>query len=247
MPAKGVGLDRCDGAPAWVRRPSSSGLAQRWNEEPMKAVLVASGEPVPGDERWLDAADLVVAVDAGATWLRAAGRMPDALVGDMDSVDPGLVDALEADGVAIERHPAAKDSSDTELALAFARGRGADELVVIGAFGGPRLDHAIANILLLATDHEGSLSLVRGGGRVTALRGGAAVDFASPAGSVVSLFPLGGDATGVTTSGLRYPLNDEALRMGSSRGLSNVIETQPARVELREGTLLVVEQAAEGD
>jgi thiamine pyrophosphokinase len=52
---------------------------------------------------------------------------------------------------------------------------------------------------------------------------------------------------GVTTHGLAYQLRDEPLRMGSSRGLSNVVVETPAAVRLRSGTLLVVEQPPEGD
>ena len=216
----------------------------------MKAVLVASGEPHPDDARWLDDADMVVAVDAGAAWLVRHGVRPHAVVGDMDSLDPALLASLEADGVAIERHPAAKDSSDTELALAYARRAGADEIVVIGAFRGPRIDHEIANLLLLASEQAASaarLTLAHGATRVTAMHGGEARFLAAPAGAVVSVFPVGGDAAGVTTTGLRFPLASETLRMGSSRGLSNVVETAPASVRLLEGTLLVVEQPEEGD
>jgi thiamine pyrophosphokinase len=216
----------------------------------MKAVLVASGEPHAEDARWLEAADLVVGVDAGAAWLSRIGVRPDAVVGDMDSVDPALIAELEADGVAVERHPAEKDTSDTELAVRHALEAGADEIVVIGAFGGPRLDHEIANLLLLASadvPHGVALTLVRNGTLVTAMRGPATRQLRAPAGALVSLFPLAGHTSGVTTSGLRYPLAHEVLSMGSSRGLSNVVISVPASVRLEDGTLLIVEQLDEGD
>lgn len=213
----------------------------------MKAVLIASGEPGPADRRWLEAGNFVVAVDAGAAWLAKLGVRPDAVVGDLDSVDPELVRTLEADGVEIERHPSQKDSSDTELAMAYARRRGADQIAVIGAFGGPRIDHEIANVLLLADESAGDVTLVRGWTRVSAVRGMDPHTLNGAPGSLVSLFPVGGDAMGVTTHGLAYQLRDEPLRMGSSRGLSNVVVETPAAVRLRSGTLLVVEQPPEGD
>ncbi|HET7520077.1 MAG TPA: thiamine diphosphokinase [Candidatus Limnocylindria bacterium] len=215
----------------------------------MKAVLVAGGEPDPADARWLDGAALVVAVDGGAAWLADRGRLPDALVGDLDSVDSRLVERLEADGVEVERHPTAKDSSDAELALAFARNRGATEIVVIGAFGGARIDHEIANVLLLAAagdEARGALRLVRGRTTVSCLRRGQRAELAGAIGCLVSLFPLGGPARGVTTGGLQYPLEDATLEVGTTRGLSNLIAAQRAWVELREGALLVVEHL-EGD
>lgn len=215
----------------------------------MKAVLVASGDPDPVDARWLGDADLVVAVDAGASWLATIGRRPDALVGDLDSVDPGLATSLEADGVAIERHPADKDASDTELALAYARRRGATEVVMIGAFGGRRLDHEVANLLLLAAAagrEQIELTAVRGGTRARGLRAGHDLALRGAPGTLVSLLPVGGDAGGVETVGLRYPLRDEPLPLGTTRGLSNEMVAEHASVRLREGTLLVIETLNEG-
>lgn len=215
----------------------------------MKAVLVASGDADPADARWLGDADLVVAVDAGAGWLAAIGRRPDALVGDLDSVDPGLVSRLEADGVAIERHPADKDASDTELALEHVRRRGATEVLMIGALGGRRLDHEVANLLLVAAAagrEQIELTAVRGGTRVRGLGAGHPLALHGAPGTLVSLLPVAGDASGVETSGLRYPLNDEPLPLGTTRGLSNEMVAEHASVRLREGTLLVIETVNEG-
>ncbi|HET6746003.1 MAG TPA: thiamine diphosphokinase, partial [Candidatus Limnocylindria bacterium] len=209
----------------------------------LKAVLVASGDPLPSDEKWLDEADLVVAVDGGAGWLASIGRRPDALVGDLDSVEPWLVERLEAEGVAVERHATEKDSSDTELALAHTLRLGADRIVVLGALGGERLDHELANVLLLAGPPRLAgvdLRLVRGASCLRILRAGGSLTLEGTPGSLVSLLPLGGDAVGVTTSGLRYALNDEPLHMGSTRGLSNVVAAQSASVQLRQGTVLVI-------
>jgi thiamine pyrophosphokinase len=215
----------------------------------MNAVLVASGDPDPADARWLSDADLVVAVDGGAAWLVSIGRRPDALVGDLDSVEPALALRLEEEGVTVERHPAEKDSSDSELALDYALRRGADRIVMLGAIGGVRLDHELANVLLLAAGRKDprnlDLRLIRGGVCMRALQGGSSLVIEAGTGSLVSLLPVGGDAEGVTTGGLRYPLRDEPLPLGSTRGLSNEVAAQPATVQLRHGTLLVIETATQ--
>jgi thiamine pyrophosphokinase len=216
----------------------------------MKAVLVASGDPQPTDARWLADADLVVAVDGGAAWLMSLGRRPDALVGDLDSVDPALVAVLEEAGVPIERHPTEKDASDTALGLDYVRRHAATEAVVIGAFGGLRLDHEVANVLLLGTDPAASgfdVRLVRGGAQVRCARAGEPLSVQARPGTLVSLLPIGGDADGVTTSGLRYPLRDERLPLGSTRGLSNEVVDGDASVQLRAGALLVIEPDEEGE
>ena len=214
----------------------------------MRALLVASGDPLPADAGWLDGADLVIAVDGGAAWLESIGRQPDVLVGDLDSVEPDLVNRLEREGVEVEHHPVEKDSSDCELALAHAVRRGADRIVVLGAIGGERLDHELANVLLLAAPTSGAdldLRIVRGATCLRVVRSGGTLTIGAGPGSLVSLLPLGGDVEGVTTSGLRYALHEEPLHMGSTRGLSNVVAAQPASVQLRQGMLLVIETRAE--
>jgi thiamine pyrophosphokinase len=212
----------------------------------VRAVLVASGDPDPADARWLAGADIVVAVDAGARWLAGIGHRPEALVGDLDSVDPALVARLEAEGVMVERHPREKDASDTALAIEHALRRGATEIVLLGAFGGDRLDHELANVLLLASSTVARISAVRGGTLVRPLHGGESLRMDGAPGTLVSLLPVAGDADGVTTAGLRYPLDDEPLPLGSTRGLSNEIQDTGASVRLEAGTLLVIETDNEG-
>src|SRR3954454_12520964 len=64
----------------------------------------------------------VVAADGGFDHARAAGLVPDLLVGDLDSISPaGLAWAVA--NIQVERHPADKACTDTELALALAAPR----------------------------------------------------------------------------------------------------------------------------
>jgi thiamine pyrophosphokinase len=229
----------------------ADGARGRRQEAHVKAVLVAGGTLHDGDARHLAEADLVIAVDAGACWLEEVGTTPDLLVGDLDSVDAALVARLERGGVAVERHPAAKDESDAELALQRAVEAGADAVVLLGALAGERLDHELANLLLIADPAWRGvlrdLRIVRGATTVRPLHGGDRLELEGAPGTLVTLLPVGGDAQGVTTSGLAYPLADEELRFGRSRGLSNVVDAAEASVWLAGGTLLVIETAEQGD
>lgn len=212
-------------------------------------VVVASGELDASDTAWLDDADLVIAADGGAGSLDRIGRTPDVLVGDLDSIDPALVTRLAVAGASVERHPVDKEASDTELAVEMAIGAGAVAVVVLGAMGGSRLDHELANLLLLAdpavAGHD--VRAVRGSTCVRAARAGARLALDGAPGDLVTLLPVGGDAAGVTTRGLRWPLDGATLRMGRSRGLSNEVVATPASVQVIHGTLLVVETASGGD
>jgi len=215
----------------------------------MRVVVVASGATADGDAAWLEDADLVIAADGGATWLASLGRAPDRIVGDLDSVDSATVERFEAEGRPVERHPRDKDASDTELAVEAARRAGATSIVLLGGLGGERLDHEIANLLLLAEPAFAELDVraVRGPTIARAVHAGrGACAIGAAAGDVVSLLPLGGDAVGVSTEGLHWPLERGTLALGSSRGLSNVVDQVPASVSLESGVLLVIQTSTQG-
>ena len=214
----------------------------------MKAVVVASGDVAPGDLRHVDGAGLVIAADGGAAALERSGSRIDRLIGDLDSADPALVTRLAAAGTEVTRHPTDKESSDTELAVAAALEAGATEVVLIGALAGTRLDHALANLLLVADPDLGpAVRIVHGPSTVRAVRDGGRLALDAEPGTLVSLLPVGGEVGGVTTGGLRWPLAAATLRIGRSRGLSNEVVESPASVQVERGTLLVVEHTASAE
>ena len=211
----------------------------------MLAVVVADGDPAPEDADVAKRADLLIAADGGARWLEGQGLRPHLVVGDLDSLDEPAVERLRGSGTRVTRHPAEKDASDTELALEAAVASGADRIVVLGAFGGSRIDHELANVLLLADPAFAGVDvrLQRGRTHLRAVEGPASLTIEVAAGGTVTLLPIRADALGVTTRGLSYGLSDGTLVMGRSRGLSNVVEEEPASVSLRAGSLLVIEIA----
>jgi thiamine pyrophosphokinase len=221
----------------------------------MRALIVADGD-VPnraalslGWPDWDCDVELVVAADGGWDKAVALGLRPALLVGDADSLSDARFAELAAQGVPIERSPTAKDESDTELAFIAALRRGATDVAILGALGGRRFDHALANVglLALADPQAVRVELLDETTRVRLLRapvGGRApvrCELGGAAGDLVSLLPLGQPAEGVTTVGLLYPLLDETLRPGPARGLSNVRLANEASVSLRLGDLLIVE------
>jgi thiamine pyrophosphokinase len=221
-------------------RPDLHAILVGDGDVPTQAALEAAW---PG---WSADAGLVVAADGGATKALVAGLAPDLVVGDADSLGADGLAAVREAGIPVELAAVEKDESDLELAVAAAVARGATRLTVLGALGGARFDHALANAFLLA--HPALVGLVAvlldAATRVRLLDATAApasVRLAGATGDLVSLFPFGADAVGVTTTGLAYPLRDEPLRSGPARGLSNVRSGPEARVALRAGRLLIVE------
>ncbi|MEK7327320.1 MAG: hypothetical protein AAB217_18910, partial [Chloroflexota bacterium] len=123
-----------------------------------------------------------------------------------------------------------------------------------------RWDLTLANVLLLirsdrwrvsrqqATDPKGVLRkaattnvrvrLLDGAQEIGLLCGPGQLTLTGNAGDTVSLIPIGGDARGITTSGLEYPLHGETLIFGSTRGISNVMMAGQAAIALAEGLLV---------
>jgi thiamine pyrophosphokinase len=190
---------------------------------------------------------LVVAADSGVDRAHALGLTVDVAVGDFDSVSgPGLARA-EADGAAVDRHPEAKDATDLELALETALAHDPERVILLGGHGG-RLDHLLANALLLATPALADVDVTAqmGAARIDVVRPRRALELVGAVGDLVSLLPVHGAALAVRTAGLLYPLADEDLPVGTTRGVSNELVATTATVSLREGVLLAVRPGARG-
>jgi thiamine pyrophosphokinase len=184
----------------------------------------------------------VIAADSGLEHAAALGLAVDVLVGDLDSASPEAVATAEGAGIRIERHPAAKDATDLELALEYALAAGATRVTVVSGGGGERLDHHLAELVLLAAERFAPLHLDAriGGARAVAIHAGDDVSLTGEPGAVLTLIALGGPATGLTVTGVRWPLTRDALEPGSTRGVSNEIVSSPVRIQLEGGNLLAV-------
>ncbi len=216
----------------------------------MRTVIFANGRlaPLEGLKEGLRPGDVLIAADGGARHCLALGLTPRLLIGDFDSLEPEILAALRQRGAEIRTYPAEKDETDLELALSAAVEMGTEEIIVFGALGG-RWDMTLGNLLLLAHPaFRGTpVTLVDGLQRVWLLPEGRICEIPGQPGDTVSLIPLRGDARGVTTRGLRYPLEGGTLRFGATRGLSNLILRSPASVFVGEGLVLcaVIARGAE--
>jgi thiamine pyrophosphokinase len=224
----------------------------------LKAIVLADGDRPratvldalwPG---WRDEVELVVAADGGVRLAADLGLAVDLWVGDGDSLGAEGLERLRASGVPIVVAWQDKDESDTELAALAAVERGATDITILGALGGRRIDHALANVALLAHPGlvEAQCRLLDEQVRITLLNAPgsdgwpARILLTGRQGGLVSLLPFGGRVEGIVTEGLRYPLKDEALDVGPARGLSNVRLGDRASVSVRGGRLLIVESPA---
>ena len=216
----------------------------------MRTVIIANGDPPDASDiwQWLRPGDTLICADGGARVALALGLAPHAVIGDFDSLSEDDLQQLAGCGAALHRYPAHKDETDLELALNHAIAGMAGEpgeIVILGALGG-RLDQTVANVMLLAMPAlAGARVLIAAGNEQTFLiTPDQPADLRGAPGDIVSLIPFGGDAHGVRTEGLEYPLRDESLIFGPARGVSNVMLGQRADVTIREGRLLCVHATA---
>lgn len=211
---------------------------------PVRAVIVTGG--VVGDDAFVLAhcstADLLIAADAGALVLERLGIVPHLAVGDFDTAGPEIVARLDARGVPTETHPAAKDYTDTHLAIVVAIARGATDIVVLGALGGPRYDHMLATALgLAAPAFAGThIALVDPLHTMLVLRPGESVTLHGTPGEYVSLLALTEAVAGVAGDGLLYPL-PATFRLGDNIGVSNELTAPEATIAVSGGLLLVIQ------
>lgn len=185
------------------------------------------------------AGDFIICADGGARHAGKMGLKPDLLVGDFDTLTENELSEFSAMGAEILRFPREKDFTDTHMALLEGLKRGFKKIIILAALGG-RVDHALANVMLLAlpeargidvriVDEKQELSLIR-----------KKQAFVGKKGDKLSLLPLSETVKGVNTKGLYYPLVKGSLTMGVPIGISNCFTGEAAEVEVEEGLLLAV-------
>ncbi|MBM7048717.1 MULTISPECIES: thiamine diphosphokinase [Rhizobium] len=178
-----------------------------------------------------------IAADGGMRHAVALGVEPELWVGDFDSTPADLLVAFPK--VPKQPYPAAKAATDGEIAVSEAIDRGAVRLILAGAMGGERSDHAIQHLLygvqlaekgfdvLLTSGDEEAVPLLPG-----------AMEMTLPPGSLFSVLGFS-DLTGLFIDNARYPLRDFHLPFGTSRTISNVAEGA-VRFSLGSGRAIVL-------
>jgi thiamine pyrophosphokinase len=207
----------------------------------MHAIIFVGGTLQAGKavEKAITSADLIIAADSGAIIALHYGCTPALIVGDFDSLTLSEHE-LEKMGSQLVRAEVEKNETDTELAVQVALERGAERITILGGLGGERFDHTMANMLLLAGFETIPIQIVDGPATCWLLRGPGSMLIEGQVGDLLSLLPLTGEAVGVRTTDLYYPLYGEMLYFGKPRGVSNVLTGEHAGVSLERGLLLVI-------
>ena len=187
----------------------------------------------------LDKDDYLLAADGGLTHFEKLDRSPDGILGDFDSL--GYV----PQGAVV--FPVEKDDTDALLAVRQGLQMGYREFLLYGSLDGPRLDHTVAKVqtLQFLADRGATGYLIGNTHIVTVVKNGQ-IRFPAEASGILSVFCMGADASGVTIEGLQYTAEDAVLSAGFPLGVSNHFVGQPARIAVKDGSLLVIWERENG-
>ncbi|MDX2344891.1 MAG: thiamine diphosphokinase [Acidimicrobiia bacterium] len=209
--------------------------------KPGWALIIAGGKPVkPSLAARLGSPTWIIAADSGLDQANRLGIRPDLVIGDMDSVSPDALAAAARDQITIVRYPEDKDATDLELAIDAATAAGFQRATIIGGTGG-RMAHTMANAMLLLQERAIDVDWLTSRARITALRNGQHGTYRATAGPLLSVLAVGAPASCQST-GLKWPLDDNPLIPGSTRGISNEITDSEATVQVISGQALIIHE-----
>lgn len=177
--------------------------------------------------------DYIIAADGGYKTLTEKGIMPNAVMGDFDSL------GYTPNHPNIIKHPPEKDDTDTALALDYGYSLGYRKFLIFGGIGG-RLDHTLANMqTILGITRRGCECYLIGIGTIITAIEKESFTFSGKEKGYLSLFAADGKATGVTLKNLKYPLEDATLYPDITLAVSNEFTENAAKV-ITEGALYML-------
>ena len=201
-----------------------------------RGIIFAGGEfSLPAEfESILKSSILTVCADSGYDNAVKAGVIPDVIIGDMDSVKRSLPEGIKQIKLKCE-----KDDTDTQACIDYLADAGCDEMVLVGALGG-RIDHALANIMLVIYAAKKGARLIIKSENTEIVPVDSFAEISGEKGDWLSIIPVMGDAEGVTLSGLKYPLDNATLEAGKTVGISNEFVCEKATIRVKKGLVTAI-------
>ncbi|WP_204661061.1 thiamine diphosphokinase [Fusibacter tunisiensis] len=219
----------------------------------MKTGLVLLGGPMSLSDytpKWLELFlslydfQEVVAVDGGLKYAEKLGLEPTLILGDFDSISSIDYYTHRWPLAKVVKFPSEKSMTDAELAFEWMLDNDIENVCVLGGFGG-RVDHMLANVFLMEQFSQLDLMFFDPQNIVKRLKGpGKWLVEETPFNlKYMSLVPLMGQVSGVSLSGVKYPLDLAKVEFGQTLGISNEITADHAIVKIEEGTCLLIQSS----
>ena len=196
-------------------------------------ILIAANSVIADDIEY-SAFDKVICCDGGLMYVQN-DVIPDAIIGDFDSVDEKELGNFKNKSEIVFKNN--QDESDLSFALKYCLNYNPSEIVITGAISSDRFDHSFCNALLLKqipahikakiTTNTQDIFYVKQNKQ-----------FLNNVGKTVSIIPLT-NCERIQTNGLKWEING-SLNFGFINGISNVIISKNATISVKNGELLVI-------
>lgn len=200
-----------------------------------KAIIVCGGDFLPSLLPQRNPGDILIAADSGYSYLLSAGIRPDVAIGDWDSL------GYQPSGCEVCTLAVRKDDTDFAACAKYAAEKGFRELVFLGALGGKRFSHSLANVQLLGWLSEQGIRsrILDEHCTIEALGAGESIAFPEDTKGTLSVFSLT-EQTTVTLRGLWYTGEKLELSSHYPLGVSNAFIGEPAEILCHTGTAIVI-------
>lgn len=206
----------------------------------LKTLLVLNGEKINKSIMYnlRDKSDFILSADGGTDYCIQIGIVPDLVLGDLDSISAKTMKILEKENVPINIFPVKKDKTDSQLSIEYLMDIGAREITIVGAIGS-RMDHSLANILLLKTIKDKGINgkIVDNNNTILIVDDELILD--RQEGYFVSIIPIQIEGAMVSLRGFEYNLSKVRIDFASTHGVSNIIKDTKGYIKVHEGECLV--------
>lgn len=208
----------------------------------MKALIIASG--TISDYNLLKSLvqenNFILCADGGLNHLIKINTIPNLVIGDLDSISKDALDYIKANNIHIERFPVMKDETDTHLALNYLIQNKYSEITIVGGIGS-RIDHTLGNIYLLKSllDKKIKGTIINENNIIHLVD--KSIKIIKKLGYYTSIIPITSDGINISISGFLYPLVNDHIDFGSTRGISNEINCDAGIITINKGEALIIE------
>ena len=188
----------------------------------------------------------IIAVDGGLESAMKMNLVPGYIVGDFDTVSKDILDSYRTNpNIVFRQFQPEKDFTDTQSAINLAVELGTLSITIFGGIG-TRMDHSLANIQLLQMPLEQGIEavIINSHNRIRLLGvKRKEIELKKSEYKYVSIIPMSQCITGLTLTGMKYPLRNYEMYIDQtiSLGVSNEIIEEPAAVKLKSGKIILIE------
>ena len=204
----------------------------------IKCIILANGKPPKKNLIvffWGKHFKKLICADGGANSAYEMGLVPDAIIGDLDSISSAALNEFKSISKVIRLKR--QNDTDVEKCLKYAVKNNYDEALLTGVTGN-RLDHTFCNLgIVLKFFNKIKISLIAEDSFLKPYSG--TVKLKTKPEEIVSVYGID-SKTKITSRGLKYPLKNVSLPFGKKESTSNVASGKAVELKITGGIIFVI-------